>query len=60
MINSLIKLKKFLKFDGGANDAEGTENCRRQKFKIVGMAAHVQDRERHEASTHVKGSSVRK
>ena len=30
------------------------------KFKIVGMAARVHDRERQESSTHVKGSGVRK
>ena len=28
------------------------------KFKIVGMAARVHDRERQESSAHVKGSSV--
>ena len=27
MFTSLIKWKKFLKFDAGANDAKGTENC---------------------------------
>ena len=27
MFSSLIKWKKFPKFDAGANDAKGTENC---------------------------------
>ena len=27
MFSSLIKWKKFLKFDAGANDAKNTENC---------------------------------
>ena len=44
----------------GAQSKPHPEKDGTAKFKTVGMATLVHDRERQESSTHVKGSSVRK